>query len=208
MADSMLHLQVVTVGSYQENCYVLHDAATKQCIVFDPGAEPERILALIGDSTVTAILITHAHHDHVGAVAAIKAATGAPVSIHRAELPALGPIPHDSELQDGDEVLLGEHRIRAVHTPGHTPGMLSFMIDDQRVLVGDTIFGGGPGHTWSAADFQTTLTTLHDVILGWPDTYICYPGHGDSFRIGDVRERITQFVAQEHGANFYGDAEW
>ena len=208
MTDSAVDLRLVTVGSMQENCYVLHDPATGQCVVFDPGAEPERILALAGDSTITAILLTHAHADHIGAVEAIRAATLAPVSIHRAELPALGAIHHDTEIEDGDEIALGTHVIRAVHTPGHTPGMLSFIVDDRYAIVGDTIFAGGPGRTRSAGDFRTTLATLRDVVLRWPETYMCYPGHGDAFALADVRERISEFVAREHPAGFHGDAEW
>lgn len=208
MADSTLDLRVVTVGSMQENCYILHDPAAGQCLVFDPGAEPERIMPLISDSRVTGILLTHAHADHIGAVEAIRAATGAPVSIHGAELPALGAVHHDTLIDDGDTIVLGAHTIRAVHTPGHTPGMISFIIDDQQAIVGDTLFGGGPGRTWSAADFRTTLATLRDVILSWPDTLVCHPGHGDSFQLGDIRERVAQFVAREHPASFAGDAEW
>lgn len=208
VADNTLDLRSVTVGSMQENCYVLHDPATRQSIVVDPGAEPERIMALIGDSRVTAILLTHAHADHIGAVEAVRAATGAPVSIHRAELPALGKIHHDTLIDDGDTIAWGDHTIRAVHTPGHTPGMISFIINEQQAIVGDTLFAGGPGYTRSATDFRTTLATLRDVILSWPDTLVCYPGHGDSFRLGDIRARLAQFVARDHAASFAGDAEW
>lgn len=208
MADNTLELRSVAVGSWQENCYVLYDATTNQSIVFDPGAEQKKIMSLIGDSTVTAILLTHAHGDHIGAVEPIRAATGAPVSIHAAELPLLGTIPHDTLINDGDQIQWGSHLIRAVHTPGHTPGMITFIIDDQLAIVGDTIFGGGPGRTASATDFQTTLATLRDVVLSWPDAVMCYPGHGGPFRLGDVRDRVQQFVARDHPADFQGDAEW
>ena len=208
MASATLDLRTVAVGSYQENCYVLVDPATDQALVFDPGAEPERILPLIGTAQVTAILLTHAHADHIGAVDAVHAATGAPVSIHAAELPALGAVRHDTLLGDGDTLAFGAHAIRAIHTPGHTPGMLTFVVDERIAIVGDTIFAGGPGRTWSAADFATTLRTLRDTILGWPDSYTCYPGHGPAFAIGDIRSRVERFVAREHPAGFYGDAEW
>jgi glyoxylase-like metal-dependent hydrolase (beta-lactamase superfamily II) len=75
------------------------------------------------------------------------------------------------------------------------------------VIVGDTIFEGGPGKTWSDADFRTTLDTLRTQILAWPDDTICYPGHGPHFRIGDLRGAIEAFVARDHG-NFHGDATW
>lgn len=208
MADNTLELRSVTVGALQENCYILYDPMTQQSLVFDPGDEPQQIMAIIGDSRVTAILLTHAHADHVGAVEAIRSATNAPVSIHAAELPALAPIQADAHIQDDDVIKWGDHVIRAVHTPGHTPGMISFLVDDQYAIVGDTIFGGGPGRTVNPADFRTTLATLHDVVLQWPDTYTCYPGHGEAFRLADVRKQITQFVARDHPAAFHGDAAW
>jgi glyoxylase-like metal-dependent hydrolase (beta-lactamase superfamily II) len=73
--------------------------------------------------------------------------------------------------------------------------------------VGDTIFAGGPGRTWSAADFQTTLRVLREVILRCPDDTVCYPGHGPEFRLGDKRTAIEAFLARDHG-DFYGDASW
>jgi len=86
--------------------------------------------------------------------------------------------------------------------------MLCYAIEgDHRVIVGDTIFAGGPGHTQSAADFQTTLGTLRNVVLAWPDETICYPGHGPSFRIGDLRPAIEAFLDRDHG-DFFGDATW
>lgn len=208
MAEHHLTLSKITVGRFQENCYVLADETSGAALVVDPGAEGERILAAVGGRRVAAILLTHAHGDHIGAVEAVRKATGAPVRIHPAELPQLGKIRADAHFNDGDIVTLGAHQIRAVLTPGHTPGMISLLLDDGNALVGDTIFEGGPGRTWSAADFRTTLATLRDVVLGWPDSTICHPGHGDAFRLGDIRARIEAFLARPHAAKFYGDATW
>ncbi|HEY1012017.1 MAG TPA: MBL fold metallo-hydrolase [Herpetosiphonaceae bacterium] len=208
MAGTSLELRTVTVGDWKENCYILRDAAAKEAIVVDPGAEAERILAALDGAAVAHILITHAHGDHVGAVEAVRAATGAPVWIHPAELPALAPISHDRELADGLELDWAGHRIRAVRTPGHTPGMISLIVDETHALVGDTIFAGGPGRTWSADDFVTTLATLRSTILSWPDHYQCHPGHGPSFELGAVRPAIAAFAGREHPAGFHGDAEW
>jgi glyoxylase-like metal-dependent hydrolase (beta-lactamase superfamily II) len=86
--------------------------------------------------------------------------------------------------------------------------MLCFALEgDPRVVVGDTIFEGGPGKTWSAEDFQTTLQTLRQVILAWPDETVCYPGHGPHFRLGDRRAAIEAFLRKDHG-EFCGDATW
>ena len=77
----------------------------------------------------------------------------------------------------------------------------------RRSNLGDTLFAGGPGRTWSTDDFRTTLRTLRDVVLSWPDDAVCHPGHGPSFRLGDRRGAIEGFLARDHG-EFRGDAEW
>jgi glyoxylase-like metal-dependent hydrolase (beta-lactamase superfamily II) len=113
----------------------------------------------------------------------------------------------DRALGDGDVVNLGAHALTVAATPGHTTDMLSFVIaGDTRAVVGDTIFPGGPGRTWTAEGFQATLGTLRR-ILAWPDEMVCYPGHGPAFRLGDVRADIEAFLARDHGT-FFGEATW
>jgi glyoxylase-like metal-dependent hydrolase (beta-lactamase superfamily II) len=114
----------------------------------------------------------------------------------------------DRRLNHGDQLPFGEYIIEIYHTPGHTEDQICIGIaGDSRMIVGDTIFPGGAGKTWSTDDFQQTLTTLHQVILTWPDDTICYPGHGPSFRLGDIRPAIERFLATDHGG-FFGDATW
>jgi glyoxylase-like metal-dependent hydrolase (beta-lactamase superfamily II) len=79
--------------------------------------------------------------------------------------------------------------------------------NDNRAIVGDTIFDGGPGKTWSAAGFRQSCQTLRHVVLAWPDEMVCYPGHGPAFRLGDRRAQIVAFLGKDH-ADFYGDAAW
>ena len=114
----------------------------------------------------------------------------------------------DRWLDDGDVVPLGEHALRIFYAPGHTADQICIAIEtDPRVMVGDTIFVGGPGATSSVENFRTTLDTLRNVILRWSDDAVCYPGHGASFRLGDHRAEIEAFVRQDHG-EFFGDATW
>ncbi len=200
-------VSTITVGSFSENCYIVSDAASEQCLVIDPGAEGERILAQIGERQVAAIVLTHAHPDHIGAVNLVQAATGARVLIHPADAHMLGQVRPDDWLQNGATLPFGQHKVRVVHTPGHTPGQCSFLIGSH-ALVGDTIFEGGPGRTWCPDDFAVTLATLRNQVLGWPDDAICYPGHGPSFRLGDIRPQVEQFLARQHEPDFWGDAEW
>ena len=197
----------ITVGTFNENCYILSDPETEQCLVVDPGAEPERILALLGKRPVMMILLTHGHRDHIGAVNAIRDATGAQVRIHPRDAHMLGEVKADSWLHDGDALPFGQHSVRILHTPGHTPGQVSLLIG-RHALVGDTIFEGGPGRTWCPDDFRLTLATLRGQVLSWPDDTICYPGHGSSFRLGDIRPQVEQFLARQRDFHFSGDAEW
>jgi glyoxylase-like metal-dependent hydrolase (beta-lactamase superfamily II) len=86
--------------------------------------------------------------------------------------------------------------------------MVSLMLPDQRVIVGDTIFQGGPGRTWSPHSFKLTLQTMREVVFQWPDETECFPGHGASFRLGDERPAFEAFLRREHPADLYGDVTW
>jgi hydroxyacylglutathione hydrolase len=203
---TQIEIITLTVGPLAENCYIVHDSRSGESLVVDPGAEPERLIAAI-PGRVRAILLTHAHADHIGAVNEIAAATHAPVWIHPADAHMLARARADAWIEDGQLFPIGEQRLMAHHTPGHTPGMISF-IGAGVALVGDTIFAGGPGRTWCPHDFRLTLQTLGNVVLRWPDDTSCYPGHGPSFRLGDARAQIEAFVSRERPADFFGDAEW
>ncbi|MCU0494865.1 MAG: MBL fold metallo-hydrolase [Chloroflexaceae bacterium] len=104
---------------------------------------------------------------------------------------------------------MGQATLHVYHTPGHIDDMICFAVDgDPTIIVGDTVFAGGPGKTWSADGFQTTLRVLREVVLAWPAESICYPGHGPAFRLGDKHAAIADFVNRQHAAGFFGDATW
>lgn len=201
-----LQLDQCAVGSLQANCYVLR-LPNNRCLVFDPGAEGDTVQQLIGGQDVLGILLTHGHHDHLGAVHDIKRATGAPVYLNHNDIARATGITVDHLIEDGDVLPFDDVSIEVVQTPGHTDGEVCFLLPNNRAVVGDTIFEGGPGRTNSAADFRTTLDTLRTV-LQWPDDTVCHPGHGTSFRLGDIRSRVEAFMARDHGDDFHGDAEW
>jgi glyoxylase-like metal-dependent hydrolase (beta-lactamase superfamily II) len=203
-----IEVRTRAVGPWPMNTYVLVCPATRRSVLIDPGAEPETLLELLKGTTPEAILLTHTHGDHVGALDEMRRRLDVPLMAHAG--PHVGNLPLDADrtLAHGDTIALGEHSLRAYHTPGHTEDMLCFAVEGGHdVVVGDTLFDGGPGRTWSAADFQTTLRTLRTVVLAWPDDTRCHPGHGPSFRLGDRRAVIEAFVAREHG-DFFGDATW
>jgi len=206
MADASLELRHRQVGPWPMNTYALICPHTGESVLFDPGADPDVLEEMLAGSTPIAILLTHSHPDHVGALEEMRKRLGVPVMAHAKT--ANRGIQRDRTLAAGDSVQVGPHTLRIYETPGHIEDQICFAIEgDPRTIVGDTIFAGGPGKTWSAADFQTTLATLRNVVLAWPDATLCYPGHGPAFRLGDVRAQIETFVANDHG-DFYGDAEW
>jgi glyoxylase-like metal-dependent hydrolase (beta-lactamase superfamily II) len=190
------------------NSYALICPETRESVLIDPGAEPDTLLATLENSTPKAIILTHTHPDHVGALDEMRSRLQVPLLAH--------PGPHfnemslekERELVQGDVVQVGDHALHVYHTPGHILDQISLsIVDDERIIVGDTLFEGGPGKTWSPQQFQTSLQILRNVVLQWPDESLCYPGHGPSFRLGDLRPKIEAFLAKEHG-NFYGDATW
>jgi glyoxylase-like metal-dependent hydrolase (beta-lactamase superfamily II) len=188
------------------NTYVVIDPEANACAVIDPGADAEAILALAGDAKVEKILLTHGHGDHVGALETVKQATGAPVYLHPLDHERFG-VAYDIPLEDGMVVEVGNLRLRAVHTPGHTPGMISLIID-HRVVVGDTLFVGGPGRTSTPEDFAVTMRTMQEIVFAWPDETEFYPGHGPSGVIGQERPAFNAFVARGWPADLSGDVAW
>ncbi len=195
-------IQTVHVGITQTNCYVLGCEQTNQGVVIDPGGHPKRILKVIEDSglSICYVLNTHCHFDHMGANAAIVAATGAPLALHPAELPILqaqggaawfgvsvaeSPAP-DVELEDGQMLEVGTLRLQVLHTPGHSPGGVTFYLEEEGVAFdGDLLFAEGVGRTdLPGGARDTLLRSIRQVLFTLPDDTVLYPGHGPKTTVG------------------------
>ncbi len=203
-----LELRQKEVGPWPMNTYALVCPITAESVLIDPGAEPYKLEKMLANSEPKAILLTHSHLDHIEALGEMRRRLDVPLLAHA------GPhfnglhLEVDRHLDTEDTILIGRFQLSVQHTPGHIDDQICFLLeDDNRIIVGDTIFEGGPGKTWSAAGFETTIDTLRDVVLKWPDESICYPGHGSSFQLGQHRAAIESFVDKDHGT-FFGDATW
>lgn len=203
-----MELRTRQVGPWGMNTYVLVCPDSKRSVLIDPGADPDILSDMLAGTTPVAILLTHTHGDHTGALDEMRSRLKVPLLAHPG--PHAGGIELDANrwLRHGNVVQVGSHTLQVYHTPGHIGDQICFAIEgDYRIVVGDTIFDGGPGKTWSSEEFQTTLKTLREIVLAWPDATICYPGHGPHFRLGDRRAAIEAFLEKDHG-DFFGDATW
>jgi len=198
-------LRSVAVGITQTNCYLVGCEQTHRGVIIDPGGNPERILKAVEDMelAVLYVLNTHCHFDHIGANADVVAATGAALALHPAELPTLqarggaswfgvtakeSP-PPDIELEAGQVLDVGRLRFEVLHTPGHSPGGVTFYMREQATAFdGDLLFAMGVGRTdLPGGDWETLLHSIRDVLFSLPDETELYPGHGPKTTVGQEK---------------------
>jgi glyoxylase-like metal-dependent hydrolase (beta-lactamase superfamily II) len=174
-----------------------------EVVVVDAAHEADKILAAVGDRTVRAIICTHAHNDHINAVADLVAATGAPVHVHpddRILWDVVNPSIEPDDLADGDVVSVAGADLQVLHTPGHSPGGVCLWAPGLGVvLTGDTLFHGGPGATGrSFSHFPTILDSIRERLLSLPPETRVLTGHGDETTIGSESGDYDAWVARGH----------
>jgi hydroxyacylglutathione hydrolase len=191
-----MDVRTFTVGPVAENCFLFRRDGAERALIVDPGDEPERILKPVDELglTVEAILLTHCHFDHIGAVAPVAKATGAPVSCPEIEVPVLADImsfvpwpgfgPYES--YDADETVAGGEtlelagfEIDVIFTPGHSPGHVTYSVrDEEAIFSGDVLFQGSVGRVdLPGGDWATLLDSIRTLLDGHPEETVVYPGH-------------------------------
>lgn len=226
MAPAKLIHEIIPVGLLQCNCSILGDPESHEAIVIDPGDDVDRILEIIKRHglKVRAIVSTHTHIDHVGGLAALHRATGAPVLIHEADLGLYRSLDMQAEwlgvptpevvrlpefVKEGDTLRWGDFAGQVLHTPGHTQGSISLVVNSQtaadtrivgrapshptaaqpdRLIAGDTLFQGSIGRTdLPGGSYPQIIESIREKLLVLPDETIVIPGHGGKTTIGAER---------------------
>jgi hydroxyacylglutathione hydrolase len=201
-----MDVRMLTVGPVQENCFIVRRDGSDRALIVDPGEEADRLLGVIDELGVTleAILLTHTHFDHVGAVAPVARATGAPVFCPQLETQVLADImayvpwegfgPFESYEADhtvagGETLQLAGFDVDVIFTPGHSPGHVTYvMADEQAMFSGDVLFQASVGRTdLPGGDHATLMASIADLLARYPDETRVHPGHMGLTTLGAER---------------------
>ena len=199
-------LERLTVGPFQENCYIVGDESTGVGALFDPGDEAARIALAVEQTNleIGQIVITHAHIDHVGAVAPLVDEYACPVLMHAEAEPMLRQLPSqalmmglrfgkvpavDGYIEDEEVVMVGGLAFRALYTPGHAPGHLAFYREEEGLVIsGDALFAGSVGRVdLPGGSMEVLMRSINERLLTLPDETVVLSGHGPETTIGEER---------------------
>ena len=195
-SDTGIEVHKVVVGPVDNNVFVIRCTSTGDAVLIDAANEHERLLELCQRLGVRTVLETHGHWDHIQAIPAVRNA-GYEVGVTAADAAMLPS--YDYLLEDDTVVEIGRLRLRTLHTPGHTPGSMSFHVEGTPLLfTGDTLFPGGPGATqYEGGDFPTIIRSIEDRIFSQFDgSTIVLPGHGLDTTIGTESPQLDEWVAR------------
>ena len=178
-------IKTIKVGSLQTNCYIVIHEKSKEALVIDPGGEPDKILPELTGLRVQAIIITHGHPDHFGALDEVKYKTQAPVLMHAGDSMFIKP---DKIVKDGDEIKIGEIVFKVIHTPGHSAGGICLYTKGY-LFSGDTLFAIWHGRVDLPGSSMDKMQKSLKRLARLPDATRVYPGHEHDTTIGKEKER-------------------
>lgn len=189
----MVQIHTLTVGPLETNCYILSAEGSDQCLVIDPGYEPESVMDTVNalKKTVAAVLLTHGHFDHVGGVREVFSQTDCdiylcPADCKMPEAMTAGALCYTNSLQEGDLLHLADLTLQVLHTPGHTPGSVCFLCENA-LFSGDTLFSGSCGRTDLPCGDWNALSASLKRLKALEGDYTVYPGHGEATRLSVER---------------------
>jgi len=194
-------IEWIVVGPLETNCFLVYSENNSECVIVDPGAEPDKIIKGVREYKLKPVMIvnTHGHVDHVGANKAVKEEFDIPLYIHKSDLKLLKSAmqsafglmigaqkspPPDGFLKEGDTIELGGSHLEVLHTPGHSPGSIS-LLGDGFILSGDILFRGGVGRTdLPGGSWEKLKESIKNKIFSLPANTLVLPGHGPSTNVG------------------------
>ena len=204
--DDAIQIERLELGPFGTNAYIIICQETRDSVLIDAPAEANTIVDRLKSTNPKYILLTHNHMDHTGVLAELRTKLKIPLAAHALDARNLLS-PPEMLLNDGDTVSFGNLKFEVLHTPGHTPGGLCFKAGCY-LISGDIIFPGGPGKTWSAADFKQIIESITGKIFVLPDDIQIYPGHGDGTVLKKAKDEFAVFSSRLHSPDLYGSVLW
>lgn len=194
------------LGPYDNNAYVIVDAATKRSIVVDAPIGSDATVEAARGTDVQMIIVTHRHRDHWAEIDVLKERLAAPVFCHEGDRAPYAEKVFET-LGDGAEIPVGDSVVRVIHTPGHTPGSICLLVDGV-LISGDTLFPGGPGRSDNPDALRQLVGSIASKLLTLPEGTAVYPGHGDNTTIGESKREHAAFASRPHADDLFGDVTW
>ncbi len=205
-SDDELEMYKFPSGPYDNNSYLIVCPRSNRSIVIDTPADASKMVEAAKRTDVQMVLITHSHFDHILGYEEILAELGVDAGIGRSDAGDL-PTPPRFLIDDGDEFTAGGVTLRAISTPGHTPGSTSF-VTGRHLFTGDTLFPGGPGKSDSPRAFRQLVDSVSTRLLTLDACTTFYPGHGADGSLQDAIDEYQEFAARPRPEDLYGDVVW
>ena len=202
--DGAIRVFCLQTGTFGTNAYVVIDCKSGRSLLIDAPGDAAYLMTHLARADY--LLLTHSHFDHTGALAEIKNKLEIKLAAHAADAAGL-PVKPDIYLTGGETLEIGETRLEVIHTPGHSPDGLSFLVRDY-LFSGDTIFPGGPGYTDSPESFKILIETVTTKIFTLPGRVRILPGHGDATTVAAAAGEYAAFAMRGHRTGLCGEVTW